>query len=151
MNTHTKLTIGAAARQAGIPAKTIRFYEAQGIVPRPARTEAGYRLYAAEDVRRLRLIRRARGLGVPLPAVKQLAAEALAASCEDYGRQVLRLIAVQQAVIDQRIAALTALRAAFDDLAEQTRRCQDTTRPGQRVTECAACPLLDEEGGDCDA
>lgn len=145
-----KLTIGAVARQSGVPTKTIRFYEAQGIVPAPARTETGYRLYSLADVRRLRLIRRARLLGVSLPEAKQLADQALDASCEDYGEQLRQLITSQRAAIDQRIAELTVLRAELDDLDTHVQHSQARTRPGRRVEDCGYCPLLDEEGGACD-
>ena len=145
----TKLTIGAVARQAGVSAKTIRFYEAQGIVPAPARTETGYRLYSPSDVRRLRLIRRARLLGVSLPEVKQLADQALSATCDDFGEQLLHFTTTQRAAIDQRIGELQALKGELDDLEAHARHSQARARPGQRVADCAYCPLLDEEGGDC--
>ena len=48
------LTIGAVARETGLPVRTIRFYEAEGVLPAPARTASGYRAYSANDVRRLR-------------------------------------------------------------------------------------------------
>ena len=46
------LTIGAVARRTGVPVPTIRFYEAEGVIPAPARTAAGYRLYGTTDIRR---------------------------------------------------------------------------------------------------
>lgn len=67
-----RLTIGALSRRTGVPIKAIRFYEARGVIPAPARTEAGYRLYSPADVRRLRLVRRARLMGLALPEVKVL-------------------------------------------------------------------------------
>jgi DNA-binding transcriptional MerR regulator len=144
-----KLTIGAVAQQAGVPARTIRFYEAQGIVPPPARTEAGHRLYSQSDIRRLRLIRRARLLGVSSPDVKRLTDQALSATCDDFGEQLLNFITTQRAAIDQRMTELTALRAELDDLEAHARPGQARARPGQQVADCAYCPLLDEEGGEC--
>ena len=40
------LKIGALARLSGMTVKAIRFYEAKGLLPRPARSPSGYRLYA---------------------------------------------------------------------------------------------------------
>ena len=60
------LTIGEVSRCTGVPIKTIRFYEAEQVIPPPARTEAGYRLYTSADVRRLHLARQARLLGLVL-------------------------------------------------------------------------------------
>lgn len=62
-----KLTISKVAYQSGLSVPSIRFYEAQGIIPAPQRTDVGYRLYAPNDARRLQ---RARLLGLSLPEVK---------------------------------------------------------------------------------
>lgn len=56
-----RLTIGPAAKAAGVTRKAVRVYEAKGLLPDPQRTAAGYRLYSDHDVARLRFIRRARG------------------------------------------------------------------------------------------
>lgn len=55
-----RLTIGQVAERSGLPVKTIRFYEEQGIVPPPERSSGGFRLYAPIDVRRLKLVRLAK-------------------------------------------------------------------------------------------
>ena len=64
------LTIGQLAKATGVAAKTIRFYEQIGVLPTPNRTAAGYRQYDQSGVQRLRFIRRARSLGLPLRDVK---------------------------------------------------------------------------------
>jgi len=71
---HT-LTIGQACQAAGVTRKAVRVYEAKGLLPRAARTAAGYRLFSAEDVGTLRFIRRARGLGLRLDEVAGVLAE----------------------------------------------------------------------------
>jgi DNA-binding transcriptional MerR regulator len=43
--------IGDLARRAGCTVKTVRFYEASGLLPRAARSPSGYRLYTELDVR----------------------------------------------------------------------------------------------------
>ena len=101
-----KLTIGKVAQQSGMSVPTIRFYEAEGIIPAPGRTEAGYRLYSPNDVRRLRLARRARLLGLSLPEVKELVDRAFSSECSAYAQEILGLVAMQRARIDQQIAEL---------------------------------------------
>jgi DNA-binding transcriptional MerR regulator len=64
------LTIGQLAKPTGVAAKTIRYYEQIGVLPTPRRTAAGYRQYDQSGVQRLRFIRRARSLGLPLRDVK---------------------------------------------------------------------------------
>ena len=64
--------IGQVARATGIKVPTIRFYEAEGLLPAPARSESGRRLYADADVSRLSFIRHARSLGFELDDVRSL-------------------------------------------------------------------------------
>lgn len=45
------MKIGDMAKQAGMTMEAVRFYERQGLLPSPPRTEAGYRVYADADVR----------------------------------------------------------------------------------------------------
>ena len=66
------LTIGAVARQTGLKIPTIRFYEAEGLLPAPPRTSSGRRLYGDGHVRRLAFIRHARQLGFELPQIRNL-------------------------------------------------------------------------------
>jgi DNA-binding transcriptional MerR regulator len=60
------------ARLLGISADTLRFYEKQGLLARPPRTASGYRLYPAEAVKRVRLIRGGLALGFSVEEMKQL-------------------------------------------------------------------------------
>ena len=66
------LTIGQVAKTSGVAAKTIRYYEQIGVLPAPSRGASGYRLYDQTGVERLRFIRRARSLGLPLQQLKTL-------------------------------------------------------------------------------
>jgi DNA-binding transcriptional MerR regulator len=65
-------TVSEAARLAGTTRKAIRVYEAKGLLPDPERTDAGYRLFTAEDVEVLRFIRRARSLGLSLAEIGEV-------------------------------------------------------------------------------
>jgi DNA-binding transcriptional MerR regulator len=82
-----RFTIGEVARRTGVPVKTIRFYESEWVIAAPSRTDSGYRLYSATDVRRLRLARRARLLGLALPEVRTLVDQAFRSECIDFGQQ----------------------------------------------------------------
>jgi DNA-binding transcriptional MerR regulator len=62
-------TVGQAARFAGTTRKAIRIYESKGLLPAPERTEAGYRLFTAEDIEILRFIRQAKALGLSLAEI----------------------------------------------------------------------------------
>jgi MerR family transcriptional regulator, copper efflux regulator len=63
---------GELARLTGVSADTLRFYEKHSLLAQPPRTTAGYRLYPAESLQRVRLIRGALSLGFSVAELKQL-------------------------------------------------------------------------------
>ena len=66
------LTIGKLAKQVGIGIETVRFYERQGLIDPPPRTDSNYRLYPEDEVARLKFIKRAKNLGFTLHEIKEL-------------------------------------------------------------------------------
>src|SRR5579884_2978969 len=104
------LTIGELARLTGIAAKTIRYYEEIGLLPRAERAENRYRRYGQADVNRLVLLRRIRLLGAPLATAKPLLDGMPAARCADVRRELLALVDEGLAALDREIGELFALR-----------------------------------------
>lgn len=68
------LRIGDAARQSGVSAANIRYYEKEGLVAPQARADNSYRLYSDADVHRLRFIRLCRAMDMSLDEVRTLLA-----------------------------------------------------------------------------
>lgn len=66
------MKIGEIASRAGLNVQTIRFYEREGLLRKPARTTGGYRSYEAKDLERVNFIRACQGLGFTLREVKEL-------------------------------------------------------------------------------
>ncbi|MFH0942440.1 MAG: MerR family transcriptional regulator, partial [Chloroflexota bacterium] len=66
------VTIGELAKELHLNPKTIRYYEEVGLLSKPRRSEAGYRLYSNYEAERLRLVRRAKLLGLSLVEIKEL-------------------------------------------------------------------------------
>ena len=68
------LKVGELARLTGCQVVTIRYYEKEGLLPRPERTGANYRLYGEDDVERLNFILRCRLHGMNLAEIRDLLA-----------------------------------------------------------------------------
>jgi len=127
----TGMNIGEAAAATGLPAKTIRFYESEGLIDPPRRSAGNYRLYDERHVATLRFIQRARQLGFSVAEVA-----ALVALWRDKRRasaDVRRLATAHLADIDARIDELKRLRRTLEGLIE---RCHGDDRPD--------CPIIDE-------
>ncbi|WP_423896151.1 MerR family transcriptional regulator [Candidatus Pelagadaptatus aseana] len=60
------MKIGELAKQSGIAASTIRFYEKKGLLPEARRLASGYRVYDDNNLKQLQLIRFAQSLGFSL-------------------------------------------------------------------------------------
>lgn len=67
-----RMLAGDVAKTLGIGVQTLHYYEREGLIPRPDRTDSGYRLYTAELVDRVRFVRKAQALGLPLNEVKDI-------------------------------------------------------------------------------
>lgn len=70
-----RLRIGEVSRLSGVGVEALRFYERTGLLGRPHRSAAGYRLYGPEVVERLDFIRRAQTLGFTLEEIRRVIAE----------------------------------------------------------------------------
>lgn len=113
----TSLTIGQLAKRSGVGADTVRFYERSGLLPKPARTGSGYRIYAPTDVDRMRFIKRAKGLGFTLDEIAGLLTLNAGAGTR---REVKSLAEKRLLDLDRKITDLVAVR---DALANYARRC----------------------------
>lgn len=68
------MTIGTLAERSSVGVETIRYYEREGLLPKPARSSSGYRVYPDDAVERVRFIRRAKDLGFTLEEIGELLA-----------------------------------------------------------------------------
>ena len=102
------------AATAGISTDTLRYYERSGVLPKPARTRAGYRRYPAAAIARVALVRRALAIGF---SIKQLARvfrekEQGGAPC----RKVRAIVAERLSRIDAELASLETLKVDLTEL-----------------------------------
>lgn len=128
------MRIGELARAAGVNPKTIRYYEAVGLLPEPVRTASGYRDYSRADLAQLTFVRSAKRLGMSLDEIRRILA--VQHRGEAPCRVVREVLDVHLVAIDEKLAELSALRATLSDLAAEGRRLPDSA-PG------AACALIE--------
>lgn len=114
------MKIGQLARRLELNTQTIRYYERIGLLPEPGRTEAGYRAYGKEDERRLRFVKNARSVGLPLGEVKEILAlhERGQVPCG----YVTQAIARRAEEVERQIAELTQFKEELDGLHERARK-----------------------------
>src|SRR5882672_930372 len=123
------LTIGKLAETAGVNVETIRYYQRRGLLIEPDKPQSGYRCYPANVTKRLRFIKRAQALGFTLTEVGGLLTlDETHACAETQG-----LAARKLALMEQKIADLTAMRRVLRNLLQQ---CDAGNRS-------AACPIID--------
>ena len=129
------MNIKDVATRAGLPAKTIRYYEEIGLIT-PLRQANGYRAFRESDLHKLAFIGRARSLGFTIEECR-----ALLALYEDRARasaDVKALAAAHLTRIEAKIAELQAMKRTLSGLVEA---CAGDGRPD--------CPILQGLGQDC--
>lgn len=122
------MNIGEVAERAGLPSKTIRYYEDIKLI-RLARDANGYRAFSENDLHKLTFIGRARALGFTIENCR-----ALLALWEDSSRasaDVKQIAGEHLDEIDRKIADLKSMR---ETLAGLVRDCAGDGRPD--------CPIL---------
>src|SRR5579871_6138826 len=126
------MTRGELARHGQVNPETIRYYERNGLLPLPERSEANYRLFDAAAVERIRFIKRAQAVGFSLEQIKALLD--LQSSPEATSGDVREMVSDKFSEIDRKIAALQAMRDELNTL-------YDDCPGGDHPTD--ECPILE--------
>jgi len=124
------MLIGELSTRTGVNIETIRYYERIGLTPAPPRKNGRRRIYDESHVRRLRFVRRSRGLGFALDDIRTLLvlADRGEQACSETKEMTLRHLAD----VRGKIASLRKLERAL-------REMTDACRPGRQ----SSCPILD--------
>ncbi len=125
------LSIGKVARDSDTGIETIRFYEREGLLDKPARTQAGYRQYPPQVVSRLRFIKHAKELGFSLKEIAELLS--LKLNPRSTCAHVKKRAETKIQGIELKIASLQRMRRVLLKLA--------TACPGSGPT--SDCPILE--------
>jgi MerR family copper efflux transcriptional regulator len=125
------MRIGEVAARSGLSAKTIRYYEEIGVLPRPERSASGYRDYAVAVLDRLAFVRAAQAVGLSLGEIRGIVA--LRDDGETPCGHVLDLLRNRAADLDRRIAELLALRDELNRLVARAKGLDPTDCDPRRV------------------
>ncbi len=122
------MKIGELAGVTGTQVETIRYYEREGLLAAPARTEGNFRIYADVHVERLSFIRHCRSLDMTLAEIRALLRfkDAPTENCGD----VNSLLDAHIGHVVARIRELRALEKQLKSLRERCREAQDAAHCG---------------------
>ena len=111
MNKQGPITIGVLAKLAGVGVETVRFYERKKLIIQPPKT-SGFRHYSNDDVKRIRLIKKAQQIGFTLEEIKEFLSFD---TCSDESRRSIRKNSQDKiAEIKQKIMDLTVVLQALE-------------------------------------
>ena len=133
------MKIGEMAKATGLSTKTIRFYEAEGLIPDPPRTHSGYRSYADSDVARLEFVLQAKRLGLSLDEIKGILKlhERSQPTCV----HVRSLLEEKVAQIETVIQDLMVFKEGLEALRDQNTSLVDCRPSGGNI-----CSIIEQNG-----
>jgi Cd(II)/Pb(II)-responsive transcriptional regulator len=114
MNGEKAMKIGELAKRTACEVETIRYYEREGLLPVPPRTDGNYRRYGEQDAERLLFIRHCRSLGMSLDDIRTL--QHFQARPELACGEIDALLDRHLQQTEQQIASLQRLRLQLQNL-----------------------------------
>jgi len=131
------MRIGELAKAAGVDVQTIRYYEREGLLASPARTDSGYRSYAPAHLERLTFIRHCRSLDMALADIRRLLvlSQDKSVPCDEVNR-----------LVHGHLARIRAKRKALEELERQLSALDAQCASGHRVADCGILEELIHAG-----
>ena len=124
------IRIGELAHQSQVSRDTLRFYEKHGLITPSARTDAGYRLYAESDIKRIGFIVSAKKVGFTLNEIQQLLQLEVTKdikSCQD----VKEFVDHKIQLVNQRLIETRRIKKSLETLSEA---CRGGDEPATQCT-----------------
>ncbi len=114
------MRIGALAKTAGVTPDTIRYYEREGLLPSPQRTESGYRDYGPLVMEDILFIKKAQALGLKLSDVREVLE--ISSGGKPPCEHVRATVSARLVEVEERLRELRALRATLRETLERLDR-----------------------------
>ena len=123
--------ISEFANKCGVNKETIRYYERKNLLQEPYRTEAGYRMYSDDEVKRVGFIKRIQELGFSLSEIYKLlgVVDKDEVRCQD----MFEFVSKKQEEVQKQIEDLKRIETMLDDLKQ---RCPDEKQSH-------SCPIIE--------
>ena len=129
------LRVSEVGRQTGVSRKALRLYESLGLVEPVHRTDAGYRMYDEEALRRIELISRAKVLGLTLAETKEFLHVA-EGCCGENHPALANLVERKLEETERRIAELASLKGTLKGVLERLERNEGVHRCEEALCTC---------------
>lgn len=139
----TGYRIGEVAEATGFPLTTLRYYEERGVLPPPARSASGQRVYGRDHIERLELIAQAKHLGFTLDEAADLADAWQREDCALTHQQLVASLEAKIADVADRIAELTRFAHQLETVYEQV--TGPSAAHEQCGPQCGCAPALATE------
>lgn len=138
------LTVGEVSKESGVSAHTVRYYVKAGLIAPERQAENNYRLFARQEVTRIRFIRMAKMLGFTLNEIRQILDHAKhgESPCSDV-REMIQSHIVENR---QRIEEMLQLQTRMEQALEKWQDMPDRTPDGNSI-----CHLIESMGNTGDA
>ncbi|MEA3321494.1 MAG: Hg(II)-responsive transcriptional regulator [Bacillota bacterium] len=122
--------IGEFAEKCGVNKETIRYYEKKNLLKNPEKTNAGYRIYSGDDVKRVGFIKRMQDLGFTLSEIYKLlgVVDKDEVRCDD----MFEFVSKKEEEVRKQIEDLKRIETMLNDL---KKRCPDEKQ-------LYACPII---------
>ncbi len=132
------IPIGKLSARTGVSADAIRFYEKQGLIEAPPRSEGGFRLFQARDAERIAFIQRAQRLGFSLREIGELLV---------LGREDGEACTHMRGLLREKLATIRGkkreLEVLENQLAKSLRKCQRQLKAAGESHK-GRCPVIEE-------
>lgn len=132
------LTIGELAKASGVNPETVKYYEKRGLLPKPPRTEAGYRMFPESAAEEIRLIKRAQALGFTLQEIGTLLSLHKGEMLLD-AEELHRTAVEKVREIDRKISELLQLKRLLEQVTGKP--------PSEDSIPAGDCPVLQTING----
>ncbi|MCS6914513.1 MAG: MerR family transcriptional regulator [Myxococcales bacterium] len=135
------LTLKDMVRGAGTTARAVRFYEEQGLIRTVGRSPGGHRLFAVEELGKLRLILELRTCGFSIEEIREiLEAKGRCGTVREAALVIQGLLARHVEELRRKIATIERLGREFCTSISLLDRCLHCTDP-RGAGACTTCDL----------